>query len=107
MTLLWTRKTQQNRYLRHLVSLIPRSHDHETWLSTFAPNHYFALLIIACISAPRKNTTGKVKGGKRGKKPKVKEPIKEATIDDVPLESYRIIDDENGTSHYLHRFGTI
>lgn len=41
---------------------------------------------------------GKKKKGKKGKKGrgKTKVPIKEADLDDLPLESYRLIEDEGG-----------
>jgi hypothetical protein len=47
---------------------------------------------------PKKNSTRKVKKGKRGKraKRKPKPSVKEPSLDEVPLESYRIIDDESG-----------
>jgi hypothetical protein len=49
--------------------------------------------------------TGKGKKGKRGKKTKQKsfsEPIAEASLADVPVESYRIIEDKGGLmSEYL------
>ncbi|KAL3418228.1 hypothetical protein PVAG01_09943 [Phlyctema vagabunda] len=47
---------------------------------------------------PKKTTKGKGKKGKRGKKGKGKsKPApKEASLDDIPLESCRIIEDESG-----------
>lgn len=46
---------------------------------------------------PAKDSTAKGKKGKRRKKAKGKTPaVKEANFNDIPLESYRIIEDENG-----------
>jgi hypothetical protein len=46
---------------------------------------------------PANNHTAKRKKGKRGKKAKGKKPaVKEANFDEIPLESYRIIEDESG-----------
>jgi hypothetical protein len=47
---------------------------------------------------PKKKATGKGKKGKRGKKArgKPKPGVKEPSLDEVPLESYRIIEDESG-----------
>lgn len=47
---------------------------------------------------PRKKPSGKGKKGKRGKKAKgkPKPTVKEPSLDEVPLESYRIIEDEDG-----------
>lgn len=46
---------------------------------------------------PAKKSTAKGKKGKRRKKAKGKTPaVKEANFDGIPLESYRIIEDENG-----------
>ncbi|KAH8802625.1 hypothetical protein F5884DRAFT_802467 [Xylogone sp. PMI_703] len=47
---------------------------------------------------PRRSTrTGKKrKGGKRGKRGKPKSKSQEASLEDVPLESYRIIEDDTG-----------
>lgn len=53
----------------------------------------------------QKKRTGKGKKGKRGKKPKQKQQERDATespISQVPLESYRIIEDEGGlVTEYL------
>lgn len=52
----------------------------------------------ASAKQPRKKTSGKGKKGKRGKRArgKPKSAVKEASLDEVPLESYRIIEDESG-----------
>ena len=54
---------------------------------------------IVPLARPKKKSTGKGKKGKGGKKSKAKKKqvVKEASIDEVPLESYRIIEDESGT----------
>ncbi|EPE37139.1 hypothetical protein GLAREA_09302 [Glarea lozoyensis ATCC 20868] len=47
---------------------------------------------------PRKKPAGKGKKGKKGKKPKPKTKplVKEPDLAEVPLESYRIIEDDDG-----------
>ena len=46
---------------------------------------------------PAKNSTAKRKKGKRGKRAKGKKSaVREANLDEIPLESYRIIEDESG-----------
>lgn len=52
--------------------------------------------------ARQKRSNGKKKKGKKGKKTKAKLPTKEASLDDVPFESYRIIEDGDGlVTEYL------
>ncbi|RDL37370.1 uncharacterized protein BP5553_04803 [Venustampulla echinocandica] len=53
---------------------------------------------MGASTLPKKKSTAKGKKGKRGKKAggKSKSAVKEASIDEVPLESYRIIEDESG-----------
>ncbi|CAM1507975.1 Fc.00g048230.m01.CDS01 [Cosmosporella sp. VM-42] len=57
-------------------------------------------LVPQPVQGPRKvRPKGKSKKGKKGKKPKKKQKSaisKEGSLDDVPLESYRIIEDEGG-----------
>ena len=59
------------------------SNEHPTGASTARPR--------------RQPRPGKGKKGKRGKKVRGKpKPAKEASLEDVPLESYRIVEDESG-----------
>jgi hypothetical protein len=50
----------------------------------------------ASSARPKKKVASKGKKGKIGKKGKKRQPAKEPSLDEVPLESYRIIEDESG-----------